>query len=127
MEMMSNIGPIALGVLLLLLIASLYSWTIILGKRDPFGNAPRESRNFINAFRRATRLQEVAAFADNYKSSPLAQVYVDVYEKYKRQTGGSGPPRNLTPLERSAQTAASEAITALERRLTWAATTAAPT
>ncbi len=125
MEMMSNIGPIALGVLLLLLIASLYSWTIILGKISTFGKATRESRNFINAFRRATRLQEVAAFADNYKSSPLAQVYVDVYETYKRQTGGSGPPRNLAPLERSAQTGASEAVTALERRLPWLATIAA--
>ena len=125
MEMASNMGPIALGVLVLLLIASLYSWTIILGKISTFSKARRESRNFINAFRRATRLQEVAAFADNYKSSPLAQVYVDVYETYKRQTGGSGPPRNLAPLERSAQTAASEAITALERRLTWLATIAA--
>jgi len=48
----------------------------------------------------------------------------EVYETYKRQTGGSGPPRNLAPLERSAQTAASEAITSLERRLTWLATIA---
>ena len=125
MQMMSHLGPIAVGVLLLLLLASLYSWTIIFGKMGTFGRATRESRSFINAFRRATRLQEVAAFADNYRSSPLAQVYVDVYETYKRQTGGSGPPRNLGPLERSAQTAASEAVTALERRLTWLATIAA--
>lgn len=125
MHMMGNLGPIAVGVLLLLLIASLYSWTIILGKVSTFGKATRESRSFVNAFRRATRLQEVAAFADNYKASPLAQVYVDVYETYKRQTGGSGPPKNLAPLERSAQTAASEAVTALERRLTWLATIAA--
>jgi biopolymer transport protein TolQ len=51
-------------------------------------------------------------------------VYEDVYETYRRQTGGSGPPRNLVPLERSAQTAASEAVTALERRMTWLATIA---
>jgi biopolymer transport protein TolQ len=125
MEMLSNIGPIALGVLLLLLISSLYSWTVIFGKISTFGKATRESRSFIRAFRKATRLQEVAAFAENYKSSPLAQIFVDVYETYKRQTGGSGPPRNITPLERSAQTAASEAITTLERRLTWLATIAA--
>jgi biopolymer transport protein TolQ len=125
MEMLSNIGAIAFGVLLLLLIASLYSWTVILSKISIFGKATRESKNFIRAFRKATRLQEVAAFADNYKSSPLAQVFVDVYETYKRQTGGAGPPRNLAPLERSAQTAASEAVTALERRLTWLATIAA--
>jgi biopolymer transport protein TolQ len=125
MGMLDTIGPIAIGVLVVLLIASLYSWTIILGKISTFGKATRESRSFINAFRRATRLQEVAAFADNYKASPLAQVYVDVYETYKRQTGGSGPPRNLAPLERSAQTAASEAVTSLERRLPWLATIAA--
>jgi biopolymer transport protein TolQ len=125
MELFSNIGPIALGVMILLLIASLYSWTVILGKISIFGKATRESKNFIRAFRKATRLQEVAAFAENYRSSPLAQVFVDVYETYKRQTGGSGPPRNMGPLERSAQTAASEAITALERRLTWLATIAA--
>jgi biopolymer transport protein TolQ len=125
MEMMSNLGVVALAVLVILLMASLYSWTIILGKVGTFGRATRESRNFINAFRRATRLNEVAAFADNYKTSPLAQVYLDVYETYKRQTGGSGPPRSITPLERSAQTAASEAISALERRLTWLATIAA--
>lgn len=125
MEMLGNIRGVALGVLILLLVASFFSWTIILGKMSVFGKATRESRSFINAFRRASRLNEVAAFADNYKSSPLAQVYVDVYETYKRQTGGSGPPKNITTLERSAQTAASEAVTALERRLTWLATIAA--
>ena len=59
MEMMGNMGGIALGVLVLLLIASLYSWTIIIGKMGTFGKATRESRNFINAFRRdrkSTRL-----------------------------------------------------------------------
>jgi biopolymer transport protein TolQ len=125
MDMMGNIGLIAILVLVLLLFASLYSWTVILGKMSTFGKATRESRNFIKAFRKASRLQEIAVVADNYKSSPLAQVFIEVYETYKRQTGGSGPPRNLTPLERSAQTAASESITSLERRMTWLATIAA--
>ncbi len=125
MDMMNNIGSIALFVLAVLLLASLYSWTVILGKISTFGKATKESRNFIRAFRKATRLQEVATVADNFKRSPLAQVFIEVYETYKRQTGGSGPPRNLTPLERSAQTAASESITSLERRMTWLATIAA--
>jgi biopolymer transport protein TolQ len=124
-EMMGNIGPIAIGVLALLLFASLYSWTIILGKWATFRKATRDSRRFINAFRKASRLQEIAVLTGDSSASPLAQVFQDVYETYRRQTGGSGPPRNLTPLERSAQTAASEAITSLERRLTWLATIAA--
>ena len=125
MDMMNNIGPIALAVLALLLFASLYSWTVIFGKMGTFGKATGESRKFLRAFRKATRLNEISASAENYKASPLAQVFLEVYETYKRQTGGSGPPRNITALERSAQTAASESITNLERRMTWLATIAA--
>jgi biopolymer transport protein TolQ len=121
-EMMSNIGVIAIIVLVLLLVASLYSWTVILGKMSTFKRATTQSRKFIRAFRKASRLQDIAALTGDYSASPLAQVFEDVYETYKRQTGGSGPPNNLTPLERTAQTAASEAVTALERRMTWLAT-----
>ena len=123
-EMIGNIGPIAVGVLVLLLIASLYSWTLILGKMGTFRKATQQSRRFVKMFRNASRLQEIATMAADCPASPLAQVFEDVYETYKRQTGGSGPPRNITPLERSAQTAASEAITMLERRMTWLATIA---
>jgi len=124
LEMLNNIGPVAIGVLILLLFSSLYSWTVIFGKMSTFGKATKESRRFIRAFRKATRLQEIATLAADCKASPLAQVFEDVYETYKRQTGGSGPPRSLTSIERSAQTAASEAITSLERRLSWLATIA---
>jgi biopolymer transport protein TolQ len=123
-EMVHNIGPVAVGVLLLLLLASLYSWAVIFGKISTFRTATKQSRRFIRAFRKATRLQEISALTSECPASPLAQVYEDVYETYKRQTGGSGPPRNLVPLERSAQTAASEAITTLERRMPWLATIA---
>jgi len=125
MDLLTNIGPVALGVLLVLLLASLYSWTVILGKIGTFRKATNESRRFIRTFRKASRLQEIATVTSEFKDSPLAQVFEDVYETYKRQTGGSGPPRNIVPLERSAQTAASEAVTILERRLTWLATIAA--
>src|SRR3954447_2980813 len=125
MDLLTNIGPVALGVLLVLLLASLYSWTVILGKIGAFRKATNESRRFMRTFRKASRLQEIATVTSEFKDSPLAQVFEDVYETYKRQTGGSGPPRNIAPLERSAQTAASEAVTALERRLTWLATIAA--
>ena len=122
---MSNIGPIALCVLGLLALSSLYSWTIIFGKMGSFGRAANESRKFLRAFRKAERLNEISALAETYKASPLALVFEEVYETYKRQTGGQGPPRNITALERSAQTAASESITNLERRMTWLATIAA--
>jgi len=121
-DMMHNIGPVAVGVLLLLLLASLYSWTVILGKVSALSKATKESKKFIRAFRKANRLQDVAALSAEFTQSPMAGVFEEVYETYKRQTGGGGPPRSMIALERSAQTAASEAVTTLERRMTWLAT-----
>lgn len=125
MELMSNLSPVAIGVLAILAFASLFSWTIIFGKLGKFRRATNSSRRFVRTFRKATRLQEISAITSDYKDSPLAQVFEDVYETYKRQTGGSGPVRSFSALERSAQTAASESVTSLERRLTWLATIAA--
>lgn len=124
-EMVMASGPVAQAVLVLLLIASLYSWTVILGKFFLFRRAAKASRHFLVGFRTASRLQEMAVLAEQCKASPLAPVFEEVYESYKRQTGGAGPPRNLNPLERSAQKAASEAVTGLEQRMTWLATIAA--
>ena len=125
MDMLNTMSPVALCVLGLLVLASLYSWMVIFGKMGSFGKATNESRKFLRAFRKAERLNEISALAETYKASPLAQVFEEVYETYKRQTGGSGPPRNITALERSAQTAANESVTNLERRMTWLATIAA--
>ena len=63
MELLNNIGPVATAVLVLLLLASLYSWTIILGKISAFSKATKETRRFIRAFRKASRLQDIAALA----------------------------------------------------------------
>jgi biopolymer transport protein TolQ len=122
LEMVRNSGPIAIAVLALLLIASLWSWAIILGKWGSFRRAMSQSKRFLRAFRKATRLQEIATVSEQFKPSPLVNVFDEVYETYRRQTGGFGPPRNITALERAAQTASSESLTALESRLTWLAT-----
>src|SRR5579862_7050466 len=122
LEMLQNSGPVALAVLGLLLIASLYSWAIILGKWGSFKRARTQSNRFLRAFRKANRLQEIAAVSEQFKPSPLVNVFDEVYETYRRQTGGYGPPKNIMALERAAQTASSEALTVLEQRLTWLAT-----
>jgi biopolymer transport protein TolQ len=124
-EMLHNSGPVALTVLGVLLVSSLYSWAIILAKLGTFRRARGQSTRFLRAFRKAQRLQEIATVSEQFKPSPLVSVFDEVYETYRRQTGGYGPPRNITALERSAQTASSESLTVLESRLTWLATIAA--
>jgi biopolymer transport protein TolQ len=105
-----------------LALSSLFSWAVIFAKLSSFGRARAQSGRFLRAFRKATRLQDIAAVSEQFKPSPLVAVFDEVYETYRRQTGGAGPPRNITSLERSAQTASSEALTILERRMTWLAT-----
>src|SRR6266704_2861102 len=80
MDMLSNIGGVAMGVFIVLLLASLYSWTVILGKISSFKRATSESRRFIRTFRKASRLQEIVTLLPDFKGSPLAQVFEDVYE-----------------------------------------------
>jgi len=121
LEMLQNSGPIAMTVLGVLLVASLFSWAIILGKWASFRRARAQSRRFLRAFRKANRLQEIATVSEQFKPSPLVNVFDEVYETYRRQTGGFGPPKNITALERAGQTAASESLTAMEQRLTWLA------
>lgn len=121
-EMLHNSGPVAMSVLGLLAAASLFSWTIIIGKLLGFKRARTQGRRFLRAFRKATRLQEIAAVSESFKPSPLVSVFDAIYETYRRQTGGYGPPRNITALERTAQSASSEALTFMEQRLTWLAT-----
>jgi biopolymer transport protein TolQ len=121
-DMVRSSGPVAFAVLGLLLIASLYSWAVILGKSTNFRRARSQSRRFLRAFRKANRLQEIAAVSEQFKPSPLVSVFDEVYETYRRQTGGFGPPKNIVTLERAAQAASSESLTVLERRLTWLAT-----
>ena len=122
LDMVRNSGPVAIAVLVLLLIASLYSWAVILGKGSAFRKARTQSRRFARAFRKANRLQEIAAVSEQFKPSPLVTIFDEVYDTYRRQTGGFGPAKNLAMLERAAMAAASESLTVLERRLAWLAT-----
>ena len=124
-EMVHNSGPVAFAVLLLLLAASVFSWTIMFSKWSSFRKATMQSQRFIRAFRKSGRLSELASVADQFKPSPLVVVFTEIHDEYQRQTGGRGLPRNPIALERAAQTASSEALTSMETRMTWLATIAA--
>jgi biopolymer transport protein TolQ len=124
-EMIHNSGPVAFTVLLLLLLASIFSWTIMLSKWSSFKRAQMQGQRFVRAFRKSSRLSEVAAVAEQFRPSPLVAVFNEIHDEYQRQNGGRGLPRNPVALERAAQTASSEALTAMESRMTWLATIAA--
>jgi biopolymer transport protein TolQ len=123
-DMVHSSGPTALTVLGILLIASIVSWAIIITKWRSFNDADVQGKRFLRAFRKSGRLSEIAAIADQFKPSPLVAVFHEIHDEYQRQAGGRGTPPNPQALERAAQTAASESLTIMERRMTWLATTA---
>ena len=123
-EMIHNSGPMALAVLAILLLCSIFSWSIMLSKWRRFSSARRQSQIFLRTFRKTGRLSEIAAVAEQFQPSPLVAVFTEINDEYQRQSGGRGMPRNPIALERAAQTASSEALTSMESRMTWLATIA---
>jgi biopolymer transport protein TolQ len=126
-DLISNTGAIAKLVLLSLLLFSLISWAIILTKWSLLRRARAQSGRFVRAFRKAQRLQDIAAVAEQFRPSPLVGVFEGGYEEVKRQASSSGVLRNLTAVQRGMQIGASEEITRLERNVPWLAITAAVT
>lgn len=126
-EMLSNTGAVAKLVLLALLAFSLISWAIILTKWSLLRRARTQSGRFVRAFRKAQRLQDMAAVVDQFKPSPLVGVFEGGYEEYRRQVAASGGLRNMVSIQRGMQIGASEEITRLERNMPWLAITAAVT
>jgi len=113
-------GVVAQVVLLILLIFSIVSWAIILSKWASIRRARAQSGRFLRAFRKAHRLQDVAAVSEQFKPSPLVAVFENAYDEYRRQG-----EQNIPAVQRAAQIAASEELTRMERRLPWLATTGA--
>ena len=117
--MVSETGLVAKIVLLILLFFSLLSWSIIVAKIGLFRRATVQSGNFVRAFRRAKRLQDLSTVAEQFKPSPLVAVFEGAVAELER----NGPNVRTLSVQRATQIAASEELTRLENRLTWLATT----
>ena len=127
-DLVGETGPVAKVVLLLLLLFSLISWAIILSKWSVLRRGRVQSGRFVRAFRKAQRLQDVAAVADQFRPSPLVGVFEGGFEEFRRQGGVStGVARNPTANQRGMQIANSEEMTRFERNLPGLAITGAVT
>jgi biopolymer transport protein TolQ len=120
-DMISNSGPVAKLVLVILMLASLFSWAVIVAKWSLFRRARVQSGRFLRAFRKAPRMQDMAAVAEQFKPSPLVNVFEGALDELRKQS--SAGTRNIASVQRAAQIATSEELTRLERRLPWLATT----
>jgi biopolymer transport protein TolQ len=123
-DLVQNLRPVPLAVIVLLVLFSLLSWTIVFSKSSVFSRARRDNRNFLRAFRKADNLQAVAIASEQFTSAPLVAVFDFGYGEVERQIRQRGALVNKPAIERSLQLGISEEVTKLEMNMSWLATVA---
>jgi biopolymer transport protein TolQ len=123
-DIVQNLRPVPLAIIVLLILFSLFSWTIVFSKSSVFSRARRENRNFLRAFRKADNLQAVALASEQFTSAPLVAVFDFGYGEVERQIRQRGALVNKPAIERSLQLGISEEVTKLEMNMSWLATVA---
>ena len=127
LQLLIDAGPVSKGVIGVLLLFSLLSWTIIFSKLSALRRAQRGNQQFLLSFRRAKKLEEMNTFAAQFRPAPLASVFEFGYQEVERQVNGKGHLHNIPALERVLGLGASEELTRLEQHMAWLATTASAT
>ncbi len=124
LQLVRTSGIIPNAVMGLLALASLLSWTVILSKWVMLRGAQKSNRRFLRAFRKATRLDAVAAASEQFRAAPLVGVFDFGYSEVCRQMATKSRISNQASLERTLQLGISEEISRLERNMNWLATIA---
>ncbi len=129
-------GWVAKFVLVILIIFSLASWSVILGKWRELAAARNASERFLKVFRKASRLNEAAETAVRQRSSPLAGMFQAGYTELeaqiriaRRDTDPETPlkVKSIDGISRALERAMGAELERLQRALPMLATTASVT
>ena len=123
-QMVQEAGPAGWVVLVILIVFSIFSWTVIFSKLSALGGARKTNWRFLRAFRKAAALEAVMVASEQYRPCPLVSVFDFGYEEVERQVKARGRLTNRTALERALQLGVSEEVAKLERNMHWLAITA---
>lgn len=126
-QLLANTGIVARIVLVILLLASVFSWAITLRKFRTYRRAQKQNEAFLKVFRQSRKLSEVRGSYRLFQESPLLGVFENGYREIESQvvvTENPGKPRirSLPGVERALQIGASAELTKLEKWVNWLAT-----
>jgi len=131
MEVVTHAGPVVLGVLCLLILASAISWAIILKKWLHLRRAQDESVRFLETFWQSRRLDAIYQAAESLSSSPISQVFRAGYVELSKVTSHKKPGDvamselgGIENVERALKRAAASEVTHLEATVPFLGTTA---
>ena len=139
-QILAQTSPLNYAVFAILIAFSVASWAIVVAKVLMFRRVQRQSRIFLDTFRKSQKFSDVQAVCASLPDSPLVGVFQSGYAELNAQfrlTGAtqaspaSVPPRpmlkSLDAVDRALTRAATAEINKLEHRLTFLATTASIT
>jgi biopolymer transport protein TolQ len=144
LALVSRSSPISKVVLVILVLFSITSWGIILYKFWTFTRVARQSKMFLDIFRRSSKFSEVQAVCQSLSASPLVGMFQAGYAELNaqlRQAGshsaavGGSPAaipirptlRSVTAVDRALLRASTLEVNKLEHRVPFLATTASIT
>jgi biopolymer transport protein TolQ len=123
-ELISKGSLLANVVLVILILFSIYSWTIIFAKWSAFGAAKKSDTRFLRAFRKASGLEAVMVASEQFRPSPLVTVFDFGYQEVSRQVKARGSLGNRDAIMRNLQIGTNQQLALLEQNMSWLATTA---
>jgi biopolymer transport protein TolQ len=133
-EIVTHSGPVVMGVLCLLILASVVSWAIILKKWLHLRRAQDESVKFLETFWQSKRLDAIYQAAESLGASPISQVFRAGYVELSKVTASqkakerdaamSDQLGGIENVERALKRAAAAEVTHLEATVPFLGTTA---
>ena len=144
LALVSRSSPISKVVLGILTLFSIASWGIILSKLWTFNRVARQSRTFLDIFRRSNKFSEVQAVCQSLSASPLVGMFQAGHAELNLQlrhagihaaaVGGSPAAvpvrptlKSVTAVDRALLRASTVELNKLEHRVPFLATTASIT
>lgn len=132
-----NSGPVAKGVLIILLAFSIGCWTIIVMKWGILRRAERDSAKFLASFKGSESLFLAHEASRRFRNSPLAVLFEEAYQKitpFLKENPGMELPREerhlpefLQGMGRTLHQATIRELSQLEKYMIFLATTGAVT
>ena len=135
-ELLSHSGWVAKGVLLILLVFSVISWTIMIDRWVNYKKYRNRSHEFYDTLRKTQRIADMVTLAKNAKESPLRELFLETYRELHDQVKDQLQPgntevrphiRHTENLERTLQRVMRDQVIMLESGLAFLATTASAT
>ena len=136
MSMLARTGGFALVILIILLLFSLLSWTIIVRKWSTFRKIRHRNHEFVDFFKKSSRLSEIYSSCDRYREAPLSGVFAGAYDElnlqlqHQKERNPENPvldAKGVVAIQRALQRATAAEISVLEKNLSWLATTGSVT